>query len=51
MQLSLLLGIYLLAPLENATRINAAYKPVEFMIWLGAGKKMLCLCLANSVVS
>lgn len=50
MQFSFLLRHFSLTALENATRINAAYKPVEFIIWLGAGKKMLCLCLANSVV-
>lgn len=45
MQLSFLLGIFLLAALENTTRINAAYKSVESMIRLGAGKKCFAFAL------
>lgn len=45
MQLSFLLAVFLLAELENDTRRNAAYKPGEFMIRLGAGKKCFACAL------
>lgn len=36
---SLLLGIFLFPTLVNAIRINTAYKSVEVIAWVGAGKK------------